>query len=247
MELRVGRQPRPVPFTMLAEVGSPGTAASTAPPRTGRGAMTKISVDPERSTIIVVGSWNQAIFNEDFVGTCVLTGQEKITTEIAMTPTGWIPRFTRGPIQLLVHPERVVWIPLDANEASLRRLEDSVVKLLSQLSVTPIRAVGINFGFETDRPTERLKAEVALEDLYSFKALGLEPRSAAAKLSFDIEDRTLNVTVEASTGAPRMLIELNFHKEVRDANEAIAAVRGKTEWARERALVLLKEAWDLEL
>lgn len=210
--------------------------------------MGNMRFDPQRSTIIIVGSWNQAIFTENFVQDRVLRVPEKVTMEIGMTPYGWIPRFTGGSLQLTVARERVVWTPLDAAAETLRRMEEASINLLSHLQVTPVTAVGINFGFETDQPTERLQKEVAYEDLYAHKeSLELDPQSITSKISFDAEDRTMTVSVEGSTREQTISLDVNFHKPVRDAQGAIEALRGRTEWARTRTLAFLQAAWGLEL
>lgn len=209
--------------------------------------MTSLRADPERWTIVVVGSWNQAIFSEDFVRDRVFKTSQKITTEIGMTATGWIPLFHGDAFRLLVHPERVMWTALNADADTFRQMEASAINLLSQLRVTPIRAVGINLGFNSSQPSERLKTEVSYGDLYGYKkTLGLEPKSVLSRITFDADDRTLNVSVEATTSSPTILIDVNFHKPVRDADEAILALRDRADWARERSAAFLREAWDLE-
>src|SRR3989304_10187258 len=103
---------------------------------------------PDRCTLVIAGAWNQRIFTPQFVAQRIMPGPEAVHSEIEVGPGGFTVSHKGSHFRLSVRPDRLLWTPLNTDEGTLKSLEDAAPGLLTLLSVTPISAVGCNYGFD---------------------------------------------------------------------------------------------------
>src|SRR5262245_61886273 len=100
-------------------------------------------------TIVIVGSWNVAILNPEWVGREVL---EVPNVEMELLFGNMRPSLRISSPQVSVIPTsmQVVINPRHATDESLQAAERAAIILLDKLRVTPITAIGINFAYNEE-------------------------------------------------------------------------------------------------
>ena len=196
--------------------------------------------------IVLPGSWNPTIFRPSWIKGR-LTDAENFGVELAFGETVGPARFRFEGIHLRADLLRLILgveAPLDE---SLAKIEDIAIRTLHHLPHTPIRGAGVNFGFLEPNPSRELV------DLFQFTdterladaEFVVRERSLKRNLQFD-GDRQLNLTLALkSDGA--LDIDVNFHGEASNSEEATRHLQGHVVELKNRALVLLERAYGLAL
>jgi len=205
-----------------------------------------MKADPDRSTIVIVGSWNQAIFTEAWVQQNVLRGPDAVRQEVALTAQGTLLRFTGNLARLVVRADRVIWAPLRFDNEALGKMESAASQLLGLLSVTPITGLGVNYGFNVSEPIGLLKQSLDPADSQKMLGLGAEIRGVLIKRTVRWQDRTVNLGLERDLG-PAARIDINFHSDVSGALDARAKIAGAVVPLKQVALDLISGLYELHL
>lgn len=176
-----------------------------------------------------------------------MPGSEQISSEMGIGPQGFKAHFTGPEFTLIVQNDRIAWRPRNTDDPTLTAVERSADGLLDLLSVTPISAVGINFGFDLERGADALIEQLlAMPDNEQLKAAGAHQRSITVKRSFEFRDESLNISVERDAGK-EIRIDLNFHRDVSGAKDAKEGLAGSVVHRKALALDLLNSVYGLEL
>jgi hypothetical protein len=190
-------------------------------------------------TIVVVGHWNRMIFTPHWVGRKIFE-VEHIQTLIS--PNLSAPVIYRNDdVALSIRSGRVVVEVTRFADDSVQTAETMMCKVLSELSQTPVSAIGINFGFIIDEQNARLL------DLFRFSDEADIPWNTEMKKitrEFVKDDVILNLSF--SLADQNLEIDANFHKNVKDATEALHAIRGNILARKTQLLQLLEGTYDLK-
>lgn len=172
-------------------------------------------LDPERFSIVLVGAWNVSILNPDWVTTVLFDG-EPIVIELLLGDLTW--RFSSPMAVLEVGDQRVqlrsaLRADADLADAAIEPLERLAIRLLEALPETPVRAVGINFGFQVAKGV----AVAELDRPAGTSVAGAALRAVRIQETLDFAGRQVNVNlVREGFGSAEATIrvEVNHHDEV---------------------------------
>lgn len=115
---------------------------------------------------------------------------------------------------------------------------------LEMLLHTPVRALGINFGFtESDPPTEMLKT-FDLADAGALADAAYEVRSTEIMREIAIGSTILKLKMGLSDGTVRF--HFNFTNQVAGAQQAADLLQGKVIEYRDKALGMLTTVFNLQ-
>lgn len=177
----------------------------------------------EGTSLVVVGNWNPAILQPEWIVREVIGGDPAATqVQLEFSPIAGIPpKTTIGNVTFVPTNSRLQMHPKFVNEENLLQVETYTRKILASLLHTPVKAIGENFLFRLAEPSEAAVNEFpVVQDL-------------TEKLDFDftVKDREIGLSVEI-VGGPTMNMErwlknngsiefkFNFHYEVSSAAQA---------------------------
>lgn len=178
--------------------------------------------DLEKSSVVLSGAWNQAIFTPEWVAARILgTPEPKFQMALALLETGGtlleIAPLGRAALRLL--PGRLEVRPLDPSDEALQDIERLAIAAARALPETPIGALGINFGYSMAGGNYAPLFE--LKDQALFEADGFTPSQVDVWREFRKGDLVLRYLTkwDPSTG---LSFEFNRHFDLR-ANAGSAA------------------------
>ena len=196
--------------------------------------------------VVLPGSWNPVIFRPNWI-TGRLTQAQEVGVEVAFGETLGPARFRFDGVHLRADPGRLV-LGVDApSDTSLTRIEDIAIQTLKALPHTPIRGAGINFGFLEKDPSQELVELFQFTDTDRLADAGFVVRASSLKrnLRFE-EDRQLNLGLNLQPDGA-LSLDVNFHGQASNSEEAIAHLEGHVVELKERILELLEDAYELVL
>ena len=205
-----------------------------------------MKIDLARCPLVVIGSWNHAIFTPPWVERNLLTGPETVTVELGFGPQGLVSQFHSGPIQFTSAPGRVSFVPSTVDDSTFKAMEASARQLLSRLPETPISAIGINFGFDVPERAESVEGLLTTNDQGLLGDNGIEVEATLLKRRMQFEQRVFNLSVSREAGEA-VRIDFNFHYNVADPEEAADKVDGAVLVARDVAIQALEDLYGLRL
>ncbi len=195
-------------------------------------------------TIVMVGGWNPKIFQPDWVVEHLFPGQD-ITAEFLLQSGVQQLRLSVGSTLLLPGSERVVVGVTEDSNAAIQSQEVTAVQVLTLLGHTPLRAVGINFRFVEDDPSEDLLAVFELSDRQALaEAAEIRPE-ADVRRKVAVGGEEVGLRMAYADGKVEFF--LNFHRPVANAAEGVAVVEGRVSDYRNVAEQLLVDVYELEL
>lgn len=200
---------------------------------------------PEGWNVVVVGAWNVAILNPEWLGKNVFgTDQVKLEIPVGGHPLAFL-RVTGDGVRIITAPDKVQFSPVEVTTETLTKVEATVGKLLDLLPHTPVAAIGANFTFQEHDPAEELVEHFLDPDLGSIIDLGFTSEAHTYTRHLKQEDgATLNL--KTHWDARDLLFEFNFHRDVAKADAAAAAVRGKLVAYRDTAYKILLSVYGLQ-
>lgn len=197
-----------------------------------------------RFTIVVVGSWNVAIFSPAWIGKNILN-TNTVTLEVGVEP-GLPRRLTAEDVTVIPRGSRIMVTPANTSNATLERMEDAVCRIMELLNHTPVSGVGVNFGYEVKPLPSHLSSDipVLLAQKLASEGLVVQSREIKWTVGYDKERKTvLNLSVDIQRDLA--IIGFNFHSDVRTIEEAIECVRGKVIAHRDRTAGVLENVLGL--
>jgi len=133
--------------------------------------------------------------------------------------------------------------PRTLDDECIERAETIALTILERLPETPLRGVGINFGFVEETPSAALVQLFDFGDNGDVSAAGwnIEERRLSRKLI--LNDETLNLTLLFD--GSEVNIDFNFHTETNSNPTAQTAVTNRMLRLREAALTFLDSIYHL--
>lgn len=169
-------------------------------------------------TLVLAGGWNVAIFQPPWVARNVFQ-QEEIMVEVAMdmVPPGLV--LLSNHVSLLARSDRLVFGCKSTAPEALTALETAGLRVLELLPHTPVKALGINFGFHEENPGDDLVQLFTTSDLARISDFGCVVVKTAISRRLRVEDRILNIS-HALEDNGEASISFNFHFDVPTADAA---------------------------
>lgn len=197
-------------------------------------------------SIVVVGHWNQAIFNPGWI-IGRLTEAQEVQLQVAVDNPGLPIRLAFDGLVLQVQPQRLV-VNVERCDGELFERAAAVIrKALTELPHTPITAVGVNFLYVVDEPSGCLVDVFRLADLngLSDQKLHVSTNTITRKLVRDQQVVNLGLILDE---AGKVSISLNFHRDLATAAEGEkflsgGAVTGMHEESRQ----ILQRVYDVSV
>lgn len=196
-------------------------------------------------TIVAVGQWNPYIFSPSWM--ChKLLNVEEVQSEFAIGPTVSTLRYLTDRHVIIPGRDRFLVAVKDKTDENLIEAERIMMEALKLLNHTPVRSVGINFGFTESHLTVEVLNAFKLADTGRLSDAGYTPKATEIlrRIKLDATDLNLKLIYEEDKD---LKIHLNFHGLVSSAEEAADKIKEKTKNYRDRSLQLLKDVFDLEL
>jgi hypothetical protein len=146
----------------------------------------------EGISLVVVGNWNPAILQGDWIVREVMGGDPAGTqVQLEFSPVAGIPpRTTIGNVTFVPALNRLQMHPKFATGENLALVETYAKQILEKLVHTPVKAIGENFLFRLAEPTEP-----ALEDFEFSTEIGEK-----FGFPFELQDRQIGVSLELQDG-----------------------------------------------
>ncbi len=174
------------------------------------------------NSLIIVGAWNPAILNPQWICHEILglpEGEEMpIQMEFAAVP-GAPPRVTIDDVTYIPAMDRLNLYPKEFSVEKLTSVENQASRILEILPHTPIQAFGQNFEFIEQEPSAD---QMRIFDLQGNRIQECEfvqdQRSVDIKQSYSLDDCILNINQISQEGS--LIVKFNFHYEVENADEA---------------------------
>jgi hypothetical protein len=195
-------------------------------------------------TIVLVGSWNTAILNPEWLSKNVLDTEE-IEIELAVLPAGPAIRYLTKTLLFNPATDRVVIAPRIPTEGALESAEQAATKLLSALPVTPLSACGVNFGYRVLEPSAEIALAFNISDSAKIAQRGWTVISTSITRTITYNNRVLNCRLSQNTDGS-IDFRFNYHSSVNSAEAAEEAVAHSTSLMR-HSLEFMQAVYGLEL
>lgn len=194
-------------------------------------------------TLVVVGSWNTAILNPEWLSQKVFDGNP-IEIEVQMEPGRVLVQYVARKLRIIPQQARLVIACQD--ETALPAAEAALLRILQELPVTPIASTGINFGFEEHNPSGHLLDTFALADTDSLSDQGIVINETVVNRRLVIGGDILNLRLTLTSNA-HVHFHCNFHSDTPGSEQAIEVVRNKVANRLTSATQLLSVLYNVEL
>jgi len=205
-----------------------------------------MNYDVSQWSIVLLGSWNTALLNPDWVIQHIFDG-EQAELDIHVVPgRRSVMRVRRDNIIFAPTEERVTIHCSEASEAVIQLAELKAVELLKKLPVTPVTAVGVNFGFEDADPAGSLLQPFTFRDAPKFAEHDLEVRSASITRKIIAEGQEINLMIERKDDLG-ISVRFNFHHAARSAEEAAELLEGNSVAYLAKSNQILDQIYGVEV
>jgi hypothetical protein len=193
---------------------------------------------PEKSTIVIAGSFNPAILTPAWIGKNVLDPPivEEFPVYVmatimgpAQVPRYSVPGFSYSPgyQNLTFHLEG-----LDAT--ACQRVCEVAARILGLLPHTPTTGIGFNLGFRDDNPSVQLLRLLAVSPSFA-DALGQGAEVVGRNWLNVASWGSALVTLQTGIRGSEFALDLNFHYTVQDARGAESVLREQGVYAKHQA------------
>ncbi len=193
-------------------------------------------------TIVIVGSWNIAILNPDWLGRNVLD-RPQVEVELLVGPMRPQIKVATPLVSIVSEATRVVLNARQTADESVSATENVAVRLLEKLPETPVTGVGVNFAFSEKSIPAELAELFQIRDTGKISDENLEIKATTISRRLSYDDRDLNLQM---TQANELSFAFNYHKTVASAVAARDALQGKALKYKEHALKLMHNLFNLD-
>jgi hypothetical protein len=197
----------------------------------------------DHTTLIVVGKWNRHILDVEWLSKNIFMAAE-IQVEFSLN-LDLPPRFTKDDVRIVVTADRVVFAALQYRDEVLTKMEQMAVHLSTLLPVTPVSALGINFGYREDSPPEKLLAIFEIGDNCLLADQDAKIQANLIKRELKIQDRELNLSMSHAQGA--VTFDFNFHFGLKNMADLSTLLNGTVVKDKAIAESLLASVYDLHI
>lgn len=200
--------------------------------------------DANRWNIVILGEWNVRIFNDVWVGKHLLTDQ-KLHLEFDLNQRTLTVTGEKDGIVIVPFPNKLTIGLKKITDETLRSIEQAAVKVLKELPHTPVKAVGINFGFNENDPSDMLTQLFQFKDDPAIESWGASCKEYTINRSLRKDGETININQKYSPSTGNFLIDFNYHRDVADTNSIIEAIEDKIILYRDRTIDFLNTVYSV--
>lgn len=198
------------------------------------------------NTIVIVGSWNIAIFTPDWIKKNVLREEDfpEFRIEYPLNVLQSL-RYTTGNFAFYIAENKLLFSLLTDSTKAEKELISVINTICQKLPHTPVSALGINFWFETDKEIEALNG---LSDTKKIvETLGTTQQSINVVRSFKKNDvETLNFKIiKIETNKP--IYDFNYDYKVSKIEEITEIINNEEDiigTKKEEAQSILKAVYN---
>lgn len=180
----------------------------------------------DQVTVVIAGAWDSRIFSPAWIAKHLALSENP---EIGVSfPVSSLPlplRYEFDGITLQVAQDKMVIL---ASESKFGTAEKICERVLIALPHTPIAAVGVNFQFAEDDPSDKLLKAFPSEDTNDISDAGFSIRSTTIKRSTVLTKSGVAHAVNISlsqTEDDTVVFDFNFHKDTTSTEMAGSHVR----------------------
>ena len=117
-------------------------------------------------------------------------------------------------------PDKVILSSVDNSEESLRQMSNFAVRLCKILTHTPLRSIGVNFGYFESESKEDLYDKFSFDKNDPFSEEGWQIKDYAVKRYMVKEGFDLNFTTTIDENS-NFRLEFNYHYNITEKNNII--------------------------
>lgn len=205
-----------------------------------------VNLSSKRTSIVVLGGWNLAIFKPLWVAEKLFAREEELGVGIEISNNDFGIRFEsrRHGARIRVTTNRIEVHPLEATASALSEIERVAHIALTELPKTPISALGVNFAFDLAKAPGTLSGLLEFPDDAKWTEVVAEPASREVRREFGWKDSQLNVSLSGRVGET-LRLDVNMHYPIAGSDRAIALTNGKILGLYEDVLDTIKRIYDL--
>lgn len=205
-----------------------------------------VRLDLLRSPLVIVGAWNRAVFNPDWVGENLLRPSSgALEARIALLPRLTI-EYSTELVALGVEDGRLFVLPRVSTNESFAEVERVALDVLRLLPQTPLNGVGFNVGYDIDDAPADLQKVFDLADAPALATRKLSPVATTVSRTFATERGLLRMALHCEPDQA-IRLDLNRHHDARNAAAASAVVPGGVSAAFADASNLAQELYNLKV
>jgi len=175
-------------------------------------------------SIVVVGAWNPAILQPHWLAKEVYEipeGQEFPATMAFSTDPGAPPKCSIGGISYIASSDRLTVFVEGTEQANLEEAGQRTGSILRSLSHTPVSAMGQNFEFKIEAPSQDLLNVFEInDDLISRVPEAYALQGTSIQSTLRLESGILNLTRAFDVSNGVAYIKFNFHNDLGSAEDA---------------------------
>ncbi|MES4785359.1 MAG: hypothetical protein C4294_05530 [Nitrospiraceae bacterium] len=188
-------------------------------------------------TVVTVGQWNPHIFSPEWMSRHL--HMENLEAMLSVGLVGVGLRYQTPNLILIPGEDRLI-----IEDGTLRQMEEAFRSALQLLSHTPVRALGINFGFIENDPPAEIVQTFDLADRGALSDAGYNVRSVEIVREIDIAPATLKLKMVFADDKVRF--HFNFTHQITSAEEAATLLDGRVLNYRDRAVDILTRVFQLQ-
>ncbi|MDD4604100.1 MAG: hypothetical protein PHF97_09875 [Bacteroidales bacterium] len=196
-------------------------------------------------TIVLAGSWNQVLLTPEWVKKHLFQDEADIKVEFS-TNLAVVLRYRIKNIYLSVDNMRVILFSADNSDASLELMESTAIKLCNILLHTPLRAVGINFGFVQKENKDKLFELFRFEDDENIRETGWQIKKPIITRTLEKEGVILNLKTFIDDNND-INFEFNYHTGIESCSDVETVIKNKVVSLKTSSLEFLRLAHSLNL
>lgn len=209
-----------------------------------------MQLDLKAPTLVVTGHWNPQIFDEQWIAKNLFEKPVGEVVEVALVlelPQGGVPGVPSAPIVFVdkvgvrCKKDRLELFLGEWTDDAVARAEQVLSRALTLLQHTPVHALGVNFIYTSKEVEAQIADKLRTREDFEAK---LKVSSSNFQTSIDRGDgEVLNLIRRLS--AEGVLIELNFHKPVKNSDAILALLVGRLKGKRAEAERFMLEYYDV--
>jgi hypothetical protein len=210
-----------------------------------------MKANPQDWTIVIVGSWNTKIFNPRWISEKLFSNPEQQVQVLIPVVPGFPTVLQADGIEIVPSEDSLTFRATSADTSTVLGIEDKAVAALRVLEHTPVRAIGVNFGFIEDNVPDSFTKLLVFWDEERLSAKELTPVQRQVSRTLQMPTGVLNLLLTRSR--QELKLGFNFHLDLdyphrlENALQAVEFIEGKVPIYLQNALSLLRDVYDISL
>lgn len=191
-----------------------------------------------RTNLILVGHWNRLIFTPEWVTENLFRPEEIYVAVLPIDPI----KYVGTDFTLEVSFPKLAFVPVTVDKDKLLSTEERAISILNRLPDTPLKAFGVNFGFDATRKELRDQSLFEGSDLAKMPS---KPTKCSVTRQIPWKDWILNLSLTLTQES--IAIDLNFHSDQALAKNAAISLKGRVSDFFDNSIKLIREVYGPEL